>query len=134
MVAQLTQFVLVGHRARRCRRAEQRATEAGAFFIGPVDEPDRDGRGTRLGDSPQHLRAGDDVEAAVEPATVRHRVDMAADQDGVLGVAAERPPVIPCLVPLHLEREVLEQRGEPGSRGVPGLGPRDALGAVLVAC
>ena len=82
------QLVLVAHRAGGRRRAEERAAEARALLVGPVDEPDRQRRRALLGDPPQHLDAGDDVEAAVEPAAVRHRVDVAADQQRAL---ATRP-------------------------------------------
>ena len=133
-VGQLPQLLLVAHRPGGGRGAEERAAEAGTLLVGPVDEPHRHGRRALLCDSAQYLGTGDDVEAAVEPATVRHRVDVAADQDGALGVAAERPPVVARLVPLHLEREIREQRGEPGSRGIPGLGPRHALSPVGVTC
>ena len=83
-----------------------------------------------LGDPPQHLGAGDDVEAAVEPAAVRDRVDVAADQDGALGLAAQRPPVVAGCVALALEREPVEQADQPDAGGVPRVRPRDALGAV----
>ena len=43
-VRQPAQRVLVGHRARGRGRAEQRAAEPRPFLVGPVDEPDRDGR------------------------------------------------------------------------------------------
>ena len=73
-----------------------------------------------LGDPAQHLGARDDVEAAVEPAAVRHRVDVAADQDGALGVAAERAPVVACLVALDARaagpRAIWRARREPRPR------------------
>ena len=67
------------------RRAEQRAPEARALLVGPVDEPDRHRRLALLGDPAQHLDAGHHVQAAVEPAAVRDRVDVAADQERALG-------------------------------------------------
>ena len=132
-VGQLAQLVLVAHRAAGGRGAEERAAEARALLVGPVDEPDRDGRRALLGDPSQHLGAGDDVEAAVEPAAVRHRVDVPADQDGALRLAAQRPPVVAGSVALALEREPVEEPVEPRARRVPGVRPRDPLGAVLVA-
>ena len=81
------QLVLVAHRARRGRRAEERAAEARALLVGPVDEPHRDRRLALLGDPAQHLDAGEHVQAAVEPAAVRHRVDVPADQQRALGRA-----------------------------------------------
>ena len=103
-VGELPQLVLVGHRARGCARAEEPAAEARAFLVGPVDEPHRDRRLALLGDPTQHLDAGDDVQASVEPAAVRHRVDVAADEDGALRVAAEREPLVPRLVDLSSAR------------------------------
>ena len=132
-VGQLAQLVLVAHRAARRRGAEERAAEARALLVGPVDEPDRDRRRALLGDPAQHLGARDDVEAAVEPAAVRDRVDVAADQDGALRLAAQRPPVVAGCVALALEREAVEEPVEPGAGRVPRVRPRDALGAVLVA-
>ena len=43
-VGELPKLVLVGHRARGRARAEEAAAEARAFLVGPVHEPDRDGR------------------------------------------------------------------------------------------
>ena len=62
------------------RRAEQAAAEAGAFLVGPVDEPHGHGRRPFRGDPAHDLDARHDVQAAVEPAAVRHRVDVPADQ------------------------------------------------------
>ena len=86
-----------------------------------------------LGDSPQHLGSGDDVEAAVEPAAVPDRVDVTADQDGSLRVAGQRPPVVAGFVALTIERQPVEQPVEPGPCSVPRVGPRDPLRTVLVA-
>ena len=54
---QRTQLVLVAHRAGRSRRAEERAAEARALLVGPVDEPHRHRRLTLRRDPPQHLDA-----------------------------------------------------------------------------
>ena len=79
-VVPLPQLVLVVHRATGGRRAEERAAEARALLVGPVDEPHRHSRLPVLGEPPHHLDPGHHVQAAVEPAAVRHRVDVAADQ------------------------------------------------------
>ena len=76
------QLFLVGHRAGGRGRAEERAPEPGSLLVGPVDEPHGDRRRSFLGDPTQHLEAGDDIERAVQPAAVRHRVDVAADEHG----------------------------------------------------
>ena len=81
-IGEPTELVLVGHRSRGRARAEEAAAEAGALLVGPVDEPYRHRRRPTLGDAPEHLDAGDDVEAPVEPAAVRDRVDVTADEDG----------------------------------------------------
>ncbi len=93
-VAALAQLVLVGHRAGGGARAEQRAAEARALLVGPVDEAHGDRGLALLGEAAQHLDAAHDVEAAVEPAAVRHRVDVAADQQRALGRAAQREPLV----------------------------------------
>ena len=132
-IGQLAQLVLVGHRASGGRRAEERAAEARALLVRPVDEPDGDGRRPVLRDSAENLRACEDVEAAVEPAAVRDGVHVTADQDGPVGIAAQRVPVVPGRVALDLERQVGQRLGEPGAPLRPGVRPRDALLAVLVA-
>ncbi len=131
-VDELAELVLVGHRAAGGGRAEQRPAEAGALLVRPVDEPHGDRRRPIVGDAAQHLCAREDVEAAVEPAAVRHGVHVAADQDGALGVASERVPVVSRSVPLDLERQIGERVGEPRAAPRPGLRPGDALCAVLV--
>ena len=132
-VGELTQLVLVPHRPPGSGRPEQRAAEPCSLLVGPVDQPYRDGWGAGFGDAPQHLGAGDDVQAAVEPTAVRDRVDVATDQDSAVRIAPQRPPVVPGRVALAFEREPVEQSGQPGAGGVPGLCPGDTLGAVLVA-
>ena len=106
-VVPLPQLVLVGHRAAGGRRAEERAAEARALLVGPVDEPHRHRRLPVLGDPAQHLDPGHDVQAAVEPAAVRHRVDVPADQHRALRGAAQREPLVARLVELVLERQAV---------------------------
>ena len=131
-VAQALELRLVAHRPGRRRGAEQRPSEPRPLLVGPVHEPDRDGRRAHGRDVAEHLGAGEDVEAAVEPAAVRDGVHVPADQDGAVGRAAQRVPVVAGLVALDLEREVGERVCQPGATARPGLRPRDALGAVLV--
>ena len=132
-VSTLAQLVLVCHRACRRTGAEQRAPEASALLVGPVHEPHRDGRLALLGQPSQHLDAGHDVETAVEPAAVRHRVDVAADEQRALGSAAQREPLVARLVDLLLDGHGGELPAQPLARPLPRLRPRDALGAVLVS-
>ena len=130
-VGELPELVLVAHRARRGARAEERPPEPRALLVGPVDEAHGQRRRPLLGDPPQHLHPGHHVQAAVEPAAVRHRVDVPADQQRPVGLAREREPLVPGLVDLlRGERALVAQ---PLARPLPGLGPGDALRAVLVA-
>src|SRR5579871_4998797 len=78
--AAAVRFDTVG--ACECRRAEKAAAEASPFFVGPVDQANSDGRpaGILAGKPPQNLEPGDDTQGTIEPATVRHRIQMAADQ------------------------------------------------------
>ena len=127
------QLVLVAHRAGGRRRAEERAPEARALLVGPVDEPHRHRRRALGGDPPQHLDAGHDVQAAVEPAAVRDRVDVAADQQRALGGAPQREPLVARLVDLLDRAGLRDLAAEELARLLPGLRPGDPLRAVLVA-
>ena len=84
-------------------------------------------------DPAQHLDAGNDVEAAVEPAAVRHRVDVPAEEQRAIGLAAKREPLVARLVDLLDRAGRRDLVAQPGARRLPRLGPRDALRAVLVA-
>ena len=131
-IVPLAQLVLVCHRAGGGAGAEQRAAEAGALLVGPVDEAHGDRRLTLLGQPPQHLDSAHDVQAAVEPAAVRDGVDVPADQQRTLGGAGQREPLITGLVDLLLDGHSRELPAQPLARALPRLRPRHALGAVLV--
>ena len=118
-VRQLAQLVLVGHRARGRRGAEERAAEARPSSSAQLTSRTVTGGVALLRDPAQHLDRGEDVEAAVEPAAVRHGVDVTAEQDGALGRAAQRPPLVAGLVDVVLERQALELRAEPLLRRSP---------------
>src|SRR5215218_2214732 len=126
-IRQRAQVVLVGQRAGRRRRAEERAAEPGALLVGPLDEPDRDRRLALLRDPPQHLEAGQHVQTAVQPAPVRHRVDVTADQERPLRPATQREPLVPRLVDLELGAGRRDLRSQPLARALPRLGPGDPL-------
>jgi hypothetical protein len=81
------EVLLVVHRPGGGARPEEAPGEAGALLVGPVHEPDREGRAAFLGDAAQHLDAGEEVERPVEPAAVRDGVDVAADEERALGLA-----------------------------------------------
>ena len=64
--------------------AEERAAEARAFLVGPVDQADGEGR-TAIGvagDGGEDFERGDDAERAVEPAAVGDGVEVAAEDEG----------------------------------------------------
>ena len=127
------QLVLVGHRAGRGRRAEERPAEARPLLVGPGDEPHRHRRLALGGDAPDHLDAGEHVQAAVEPAAVRHRVQVAADQQRAVGGAGEREPLVARLVDLLDRARALHLLSQELAGLLPRVGPGDPLRAVLVA-
>ena len=113
---------------------EEALAEARPFLIGPIDQADGDGRfAVELGvDAPKNLDARQEIKAAVEPAAVGHRVDMAADEQGAIGLAAEGGPGIAGGVLVDFGGELFELLAQPGAGGQPGLGERNALRAVVV--
>src|SRR6478735_1180428 len=132
-IAPLAQLVLVAHRAGGRRGAEQRAAEAGALLVGPAHEPHGQRRRPLFGDAPQHLDGREHVEAAVEPASVRHGIDVAAEQERALRLARQREPLVPGLVDLLLGADRHDLLAQPLARALPRLRPGDTLSAVLVA-
>ena len=77
-------------------RAEQAAAEARAFFVGPIDQTNRDWRRAVEfgGDAAEDFEAGENVQGAVEPAAIGDGIEMAADEQGLFGFAGERDPVV----------------------------------------
>ncbi len=110
----------------------QRAAEARALLVGPVDEPDGERRLPVCCDAPQHLDAGHHVQAAVEPAAVRHGVDVAADEDGLVGGAAQSEPLVARRVDGLLRPGPVHPPAQPFTCPFPGLRPRHPLRTVLV--
>jgi hypothetical protein len=106
---------------------------ASALLVGPVDELEADGSLLR-GEPAQHLEPRQHVERAVEPAAVGDRVEVAADDHEAIVVARSARPRVAGLVGLdgHAVDHV-ELAPQPLARDDPGVGPRDALGAVGVA-
>src|SRR5262245_50772586 len=129
-----TELVLVGHRAGSGARAEKAAPEARSLLVRPVDEADGHRRRSLLGDPADDLDPRDDVQGPVEPASVWHGVDVAADEKRAVGGPGEREPLVSGLVRLLGSADRLELSGEPLPRADPRIRPRDALCAVLVAC
>ncbi len=79
--------------AARRRRAEEAPAEPRALFVGPVHELQRHRR-PLAGVGAQRLEASHHAERAIEPAAVRDRVEMAADDDRAVGIAAQRRPAV----------------------------------------
>ena len=115
--------------ARGGRRSQQAASEARAFFVGPVHELHRHRR-WRRGVKPQRLERRRDAQRAVEPAAVGHRIEMAADDHGLRRGAGQRHPVVAGRIGLDVQAELRDLAGEPGARIAPDRSPGEALGAV----
>src|SRR5215212_8433833 len=129
-VAHIVRF----QRARGRARPEEAAAEAGTLLVGPVHEAQRDG--TLLwGEGAHDFEGADYVQGAVEPASVRDGVYVAADQDGPLRLTGCCSPDVAGLVGLYLcyALYLLELAPEPLSGLLPLLRPRDAAGAVGAA-
>ena len=76
--------------------AQEAAAEAGAFFVGPIDEADRDRRtAVEFGvDAAEDFEGGEDVQGAVQPAAVWDGIQVAADEQGLFGLTGEGCPVV----------------------------------------
>jgi hypothetical protein len=120
-------------RAGRRARPQQAATEARALLVGPAHELERQ-RARLAGLRAQHLQAADDVQRAVEPAPVGHRVQVPADDHEALRVARGRRPDVARRIALHGDAvDPGELAAEPVVGGLPRVGPRNTLRAVVVA-
>ena len=121
--------------ARAGGRPEQALAEPRAFLVGPVHDAQRDRWPARMlgGHAPQHLHAGQQAEAAVEPAAVGHRVDVAADHDGAGACARERRPHVARGVGVGLDRQAGEPLAKPGPGPLPRGGEGQPLRAVRIA-
>jgi len=114
--------------------AEERAAEASAFFVGPVDEADGDWRAAVevVGEGGEDFEGGHDAEGAVEPAAVGDGVKVGAEDEGFGRGAGERDPGIAGGVEVAGDGEAAEFGGEPVAGFEPSGGEGDALGAVGV--
>jgi hypothetical protein len=120
-------------RARAGARAHQAAAEARALLVGPVDQLQAD-VAWLVRERAQHLEAADHVERAVEPAAVRDRVDVAADDHEAIVIARRAGPRVAGLIGLDRHAvDPVELAAQPLARGDPGVGPGDALSAVVIA-
>ena len=103
--------------------AEEAAAEARALLVGPVDERDGARRRALRGDRAQRLERPHHAERAVEPAAVRHGVDVGADHDGVGALTREPRPQVAGLVDLDLDRQLGERLAQQPARVLPLVRP-----------
>jgi len=94
---------------RKGGRAEQATAEARAFFVGPVDDTNGDGRLAVefVVESAKNLEGGNDVERAVEPATIGHGIEVATDEKTFFGCTGESDPVVARGVVMMFDGEAL---------------------------
>ncbi len=94
---------------RECRRSQQTAAKARAFFVGPVNQTDGNRRAAAefFRETAQHFETSRDTEASVQPSAVRHGVEMAADDQRLLRRAWQRGPAIAGGIVVVLNREAL---------------------------
>ena len=103
--------------------AEEAAAEARALLVGPVHERDRAGRRALSRDRAQRLESGHDAERPIQPAAVRHRVDVRADHDGLGALPCESRPEVARLVDLDLHRQLCERLAQHAPRVLPLVRP-----------
>src|SRR5262249_13074669 len=95
----------------------------------PVHELQRDGR-LRAGVHAERLERRHHTKRAVQPAAIRDRIEVAADDHRLRRCSGERDPVIAGGVGVDGEAERRELVLEPGARLPPDGPPREALSAV----
>ena len=123
----------VGHETpARARRPQQAAREARALLVGEVHDGQRHRRRRALALT-QRLDAREHAERTVEPAAVGHRVEVAADDDGVRPRARHRDPAVAGGVGVGAQTLSGQQVVEPAAGVTPHRAPRDTLGAMGVA-
>ena len=76
------------------RRAQKAAAETRAFLIGPIHELESDRGFGSAGIAAERFEGGDDAESSIEPAAVRHGIEMAAEDDGLVRGAGDGDPVV----------------------------------------
>ena len=97
--------------------------KARAFFVGPIDQTNCDGRLALVlrVDAPQNFDAGQHVQTAIEPAAVRHGIDVAADEQRFVGFAAQGRPKISGRVIVNFQPPISSTLpAQPFSRLRPG--------------
>jgi hypothetical protein len=114
--------------------AEQAATEARAFFVGPIDQTDGDRRSAAefFGETAEDFETGEDVERAVKPAAIGGGIEVATDEEAFFGSAWQRGPVVSGGVVVVFDGKLGELFGEPLTGAEPGVRPGDALSTGVV--
>ena len=84
--------------------------EPRAFFIRPIHETNGHRRLAVVlrVDAPQNFDAGEDVEATIEPAAIRHGIHVAADEQRLFGFAAQCEPEISGRIVVNFDRQRLQ--------------------------
>ena len=85
------------------------------------------------GEVAEDFEAGDDVEAAVEPAAVGDGVEVATDEECFFGLAGKSDPVVGGCVVVVFDGEIVQFAREPFACFLPGVGPGYSLGSLVVA-
>ena len=123
-----------GGGAGECRRAQQAAAKARAFFVRPIHHAHGDRRPSRklFRKTAQHFETGRNAQAAIQPSAVRHGIQMAAEDQRLLRRTRQRGPAIAGGIVMMLHGQSLDLGLKPFARLEPGIRPRDALRAVVV--
>ncbi len=118
-----------GMRAGKRGRAEQAASEARAFFVGPIHEANRDRRVPIefFRNAVQHGVGSDHAKGSIEPSAVRHGIEMAAKDQRLLRLTRQGGPAISGCVEMVFDGE----SAQPGLKPLPRLEPCWAPGQPL---
>jgi hypothetical protein len=118
----------------KCRRTEKAAAKASPLLVGPVHQAngDRLFAVVVLGQATEHLEAGEDSQAAIEPTAIGNGVEMTPEDESTIRVAAKRGPGVPRGIEVVLHRQLCQFALKPGARFEPGFTPGDALRSVIV--
>src|ERR1017187_9959049 len=111
------------------------STRPRAFFIGPTHKAHgywRLAMVLRI-DAAKNFHARHYIETAVQPATVRHGIKVAADEQTFVRCAAQGEPRVASGVVVNFERQPFDCFAQKFPRCQPGFSEGDALRAVFVA-
>jgi hypothetical protein len=116
------------------RRSEETPAEARAFLIGPIDQPNREGRPAViiLGETAKHLKAGKYPQAAIQPAAVRYRIKMTSQNKRAFRITSQSGPGVPRGVVVVFYRQAVQLALKPFARRKPDRTPRKALGPKII--